>query len=100
MFRFLSPRGLQLLLWLVIPSVTFAAWDLVFRHRYPAGEHFFEPVRRAGAQQSLEMLFLGNSRVACAIDPEALADELASSWGRRPAVHNSGMGWTTPFEYY
>ncbi|MEL6610667.1 MAG: hypothetical protein AAFQ53_01120 [Bacteroidota bacterium] len=62
---------------------------------------FYHPTRMAASNdRQIDYLFVGSSRVAAAVEPQAFADVVEERTGTRPMAIDQGKGYSTLVEHY
>ncbi len=73
--------------------------EVVVRLAFPLRNPFWAEVDQIAAAHPVQIIFVGTSRVAAAVDAATFAQTLPPS-SNSGYVLNAGMGYTTPAEYY
>lgn len=82
-------------LWLLVPLLGFAGAESIARRALPPHTEWY----RGLEGKSAEVLFLGSSRVAAAVDSATFRRTIAELTGKPARVRNLGQGYSTPIEH-
>jgi hypothetical protein len=89
--------------WLLIPLLVLAAAEWVARgyaRRHPPPSPWDTLARRVKQDRPLDYIFVGSSRVGCAIDADQFAEEMGRRRGRPAQAVNFGLGYSQMPEHY